>query len=249
MGRAGLGRGAVRRVVLRFLRDGLALERVDATLCGRAVTLHLDNACEAKTLLAPHVYDREERRFIARMFPPDGGVFVDVGANAGLLSFHAACRARSGCRVVVIEPNPVMMARARTCVLRPESFDTDAVAFVFAEVAIADREGEAEFVVTADPGESHLAAAGATGTIRTPLTTLPALLARHGLERIDILKLDVEGFEEAALGPLLAHGPLPEAIILEDCNRALWRSDLSATLERVGYRRVARSRTNVMLVR
>jgi FkbM family methyltransferase len=75
-------------------------------------------------------------------------------------------------------------------------------------VAVGDREGEVELisapggrdlagtrVVTAEVGEEV-----AGGPVeRAPMITLDGFAAGHGIERVDVLKLDVEGHELPAL--------------------------------------------------
>ncbi len=222
-----------------------------ALIDGHALLLHLDNGNEAKTLLSAR-FNREERDFLTASVPQDDGVFVDVGANAGLFSFHVACRARRDCRILLVEANPAMTARCRAHVLPPGRFDPRAVAIAFETVAVGAEEGEAYFAVTDDPGTSHLAQVSDAGARRVPVTTLPRLFDTHGITRVDCLKIDVEGHEDAVLAPLLDAGDtarLPAALILEDIHDGAWGYDLSASLANAGYRVVGRSRTNVMMRR
>ena len=88
---------------------------------------------------------------------------------------------------------------------------------------------------------------GSGGTNRCP--TLLALLRERGIERIDALKIDVEGAEDTVLAPFFRAAPRslwPELILLED-TRILWGMDLFGLLDQCGYRAVARTRLNVML--
>jgi FkbM family methyltransferase len=129
-----------------------------------------------------------------------GGVCVDVGANEGYFSILASARVGPSGRVLAVEPQerlgPVIrenirLNRASNIVLEP--------------VAVSDRPGDGELFLAPDTNT------GATGftpsqryrvpTQRVRTLTLAALLERHEIWHIDLLKLDIEGFEyEAILG-------------------------------------------------
>jgi len=70
-----------------------------------------------------------------------------------------------------------------------------------------------------------------------------------GLNRLDALKIDVEGAEDLVLVPFFRDAPeslWPDLILIED-TRDLWQTDVFALLERHGYNVTARSRQNVAL--
>jgi len=58
-----------------------------------------DNVSERKFLFLPWLYDQRERDLIAKQLP-ENGVFVDIGANAGIhpLGLSVPDRARHGHR-------------------------------------------------------------------------------------------------------------------------------------------------------
>jgi FkbM family methyltransferase len=121
-----------------------------------------------------------------------GGTFFDVGANHGLLSFGLAGRHGRRIRFHLFEPNPGLVrsierTRARypamQCAIHP--------------VAVSDHDGVVSFAVNPQQsGASHIVESGGE-TVRA--VTLDQCLARERIERVDLLKLDVEGYELAAL--------------------------------------------------
>ena len=142
--------------------------------------------------------------FHRRLLAP-GELAFDIGAHVG---DRTASFRRLGARVVAVEPQPRLARLLRLL------FGRDAgVARIAALVGAAPGEAVLRLnaanptVATASP-DFIAAAAGAPGwegqswdaAIILPVTTLDALAAAHG--RPDLIKIDVEGYEAAALAGL-----------------------------------------------
>jgi FkbM family methyltransferase len=231
-----------RRLVLRGRRDP-----IDAEAEGFRLRVHVgDNVSERKYLFMPQFCDPMERDYLARHLTP-GGVFLDIGANAGIYTLTAArAYARlGGGRVLAVEANPTMQARLRFNVtLNGLDGQVD-----LAPVALSGRDGETEFSISDDNlGESGLIATGGH-SIRVPCKTLATLLAEHGIEHLDGMKIDVEGMEDVILIPFLANASptlLPRFIIIEDSTRR-WHENLLDALYAKGYALHARRKMNLVL--
>ena len=64
----------------------------------------------------------------------------------------------------------------------------------------------------------------------------------QGCKKIDVLKVDVEGYEDRVLVPFFENAPRglwPRFVMLEHCNHHLWKQDCLAHLRAVGYEEVA----------
>jgi len=143
-------------------------------------------------------------RLYGRFVRP-GDLVFDVGAHVG---DRVAAFRRLGARVVAIEPQPALLRTLRLLYGRDPMIAIEAA-------AVGRQAGSIELSVNLDnptvstaSAEFIAAAAGAPGwegqawskRVRVPLTTIDALIARHGTPAF--VKIDVEGFEAEALAGL-----------------------------------------------
>ena len=121
-----------------------------------------------------------------------GGEFLDVGANHGLLSFGLARKLGASVRFHLFEPNAKLQASiAKSRELYP---------FMRARthcVAVSDQDGMVLFNFDENQtGASHIVRSNG---IPVPSIKLDTYIKQERLDRIDLLKLDIEGYELAAL--------------------------------------------------
>jgi FkbM family methyltransferase len=208
-----------------------------------------DNVSERKFLFLPWLYDPEERALIARELP-EHGVFVDIGANVGIYTLWACRSLSAGGTAVAIEPNPRAHARLLFNLEANAVLRSDWPQVRVLPIAIGDRDGELDLYLDATNlgGGSLLRHARAGAIIRVRCRPLLPVLQECGIERIDILKIDIEGAEDTALMQFLqAAQPqlLPRFLIIENSEH-LWQSDLVTALKRRGYRQEIRTRMNTV---
>lgn len=120
-----------------------------------------------------------------------GGVFVDIGANVGVMSFHAAKAVGPAGKVIAFEPNPDNVQR----------FLQGVQGNGFTQIRLYPMAASAEYGVFSIRGGSntHLAEA-ALGERLVP--ALPADTVLRAEPRIDLIKIDIEGHEPMALAGL-----------------------------------------------
>lgn len=123
-----------------------------------------------------------------------GGTFLDVGANYGLLSFGLAGRHGAAIDFHLFEPNPKLVAS-----IKCSAAFYPAMRYTLNVAAVSDKEGPVFFAINeAQTGVSHIAAEDEYG-IEVAGMTLDSYINNQNLSNIDLLKLDIEGFELPAL--------------------------------------------------
>lgn len=145
---------------------------------------------------APHLYDRSEIRFLRKRMREDG-VFVDVGANVGFWSLLFA-NVFPRARICAIEANPA------TFRVLSENIEINVFQNITAlNMGVSDNVGELPLYCN-DTGNRGGDSFSETTSDRTrrlmiPIKPLAAILAEANLESVDVLKMDIEGFEERVL--------------------------------------------------
>jgi FkbM family methyltransferase len=149
--------------------------------------------------------DRHYARFVAK----DDLVF-DIGSHVG---DRVAAFRRLGARVIAVEPQPALAKTLRLIYGRDRGV-------TLVESAVGREPGRVALKLNLDnptvstASEAFIAAAqdapGWEGqhwirTVEVPVTTLDALIARHGLPRF--IKIDVEGYEAEVLAGLSTPAP------------------------------------------
>lgn len=123
-----------------------------------------------------------------------GKVAFDVGVNYG---YTSAWLSRWADRVYAFEPNPNNAAMIREQ-LRIRQIDN----VELIPTAISDHQGEGVLHLKSFDGHHSLGDIGASSTVGTmpvPVTTLDWFAETRGINRISLLKIDVEGFEPEVL--------------------------------------------------
>jgi FkbM family methyltransferase len=155
---------------------------------------------------------------------PDGGVFLDVGANQGFFSLFAAQCLGSGL-VVAFEPSAREFQRLTANIAGNRRLRIQA-----RREALADYRGEATLLVAEDQyaGLNTIGAAFAYTTVNAArhetvaCRTLDDVVAELALNRCDVIKIDVEGAESSVLrGAADVLARFRPALIVEQLQPAL----------------------------
>ena len=185
--------------MMRRLRDLYALPGLEARrtadVCIDDVgTLYVD-VLDLRTwhVLLPHLEQDDPELQLARTLNPHGGVFVDVGANVGQLSLFALTESTAA--VHSFEPNPAMVRLLR----RSRSENPLAARWHLHESAVGSSPGRLDLYFDAHfSGTASLNAqwqGQGAQTVQIPIVTLDEWYADERVRQVDVLKMDVEGWE------------------------------------------------------
>jgi FkbM family methyltransferase len=125
-------------------------------------------------------------------------IIFDVGANAGIYSL-AALAANPIAEVHAFEPTPEIAER-----LRETASLNRLTTLSVHEIAITERPGEASLIRFrgehgSNEGMNYIRSGEFAGSERVNTDSLDAFCAARGIERVDLVKMDIQGGEAAAL--------------------------------------------------
>jgi FkbM family methyltransferase len=175
---------------LRLMRVRLSLSKLGWLACPKPIVVQVDlESFGGPVWLRSHTTDisvlkeqlvSDGYRAIVR-YASEPRTIVDLGANTGLVARWLAHR-YPGARVICVEPEPNNLELLRRNADGAEIVEA-CIGARERQVALATTTGSWGFSMTdEDDGE-------------TPVITMDRLIAEHGLDRIDVLKCDIEGAE------------------------------------------------------
>jgi FkbM family methyltransferase len=149
-------------------------------------------------------------------------------------SFDRDIIMRYGCTVHAFDPTPLAFQHVRIANLGPR--------FVFHEIGLAAKDGIVQMVEPIQ-GEDSFEKMGSTVKRPVhpfPVTSLNNIMKSLNHEHIDLLKMDIEGFEYEVIADMVLKGIFPGCILVEfhhfqQRNREATR-DAIACLRSFGYR-------------
>lgn len=207
-----------------------------------------DNICEKRVYLTPHHWDPAERQFMMQIIRESDDrsfIYIDVGANVGLYSLFARSIAlieRRGFKALCIEADPEMRARMGFNVAASGAAESIKIV----PYAAADDNGMIAFNIDQESrGMSRISTEGKTSV---PARTLLSILEEAVISKIDMLKLDIEGYESPVLKAFFGHAPtqlLPTFIQVETSHN----DDTARLIESAGYTERFRNQLNAIFER
>lgn len=148
----------------------------------------------AKLIFAFRERYEPELGFLWNWLQP-GMTVLDAGSLYGVYTVTAAMRVGDSGRVIAMEPS-----REAYAVLTRNIALNNLTNVTLIQLALGLRSGRTLLYHHRDPGQNSFAwDAASTGVEEVGVTTLDGLLARLNIQRLDVLKLDVEGAELPAI--------------------------------------------------
>ncbi len=138
-----------------------------------------------------------ETEYIFRKFIKKGNTFLDIGANVGYLSALALSLVGTSGRVISFEPVPEYFER-----LNKLSQDNRNYRLLAHQFALGDREHSAVIAVTNLPNigfnsmvPDFMSRGDMKKQVDVKVRRLDNYLREKGIEKVDFLKIDTEGYE------------------------------------------------------
>jgi FkbM family methyltransferase len=167
-------------------------ERI-AVICG--AEFRLDMADHIQRNIYAGTYERLEAKLLQRILR-SGMTFVDVGANVGFYTALAAEAVRPDGMVLAFEPAEYAFSRLRLMIERNGLTRVKAL-----QCGLSDSQGQINLYGGMDPN-NHTATMVAHDNPDfrcVPVETLDHIAAELNIRQIDVLKIDVDGFEPLVL--------------------------------------------------
>lgn len=208
----------IRTVVSPLLR-GLA----SALLRFRGFRVPPEFPLWARLEIALDLSERDTLALLRRIIKP-GMCIVDAGANIGYYSRRLSRMVGPGGRVYAFEPAPDTLRYLRANTRRRRNVEV-------CPCAISDREGQATFYLhpVSCASNSLVDLAESARQVDVPLTSLDRFVDSHNIRQVDLVKIDIEGGEIAALKGMreLARRQPSLTVILEYCPHHIRKSGLT----------------------
>ena len=197
----------------------------------------------------PQLCDHRELAALRAHLRP-GDVFIDVGANVGAYSVVAHERVGADGRIVAIEADPFTFDKLTGNITRNRIRNITAL-----NVGVAGERGVLRLWLNTTGnrgGGTFIPDPARSQSVEVVCKPLMDILVDQRIERIDAMKLDIEGFEYPVLQSFFRDAPAalhPSLIILE------FKPELVGTIggsaldlvERHGYVHALRSKENHIL--
>ncbi len=198
-------------------------------------------------------YNYKEINFIKKNMTKDS-MFIDIGSNIGFYTMNIAdlFPKINFSKIISIEPNPIMIERQKENIELLENIKKGIKNKIFLEnYAISESEKNLQLNYEKGYGPAVLTENIGEKTIAVKTTTLIKILKKNNINRIDCLKIDVEGHEHLALLPFFKSAQkslFPNHIVIEHTSNSVQIfKDLMKFLSRIGYKIILKTRSNYCL--
>ncbi len=206
---------------------------------------YCDRVIFGRKLLPEHLEHEALLPYLKR-----GMVFVDIGANVGSYSCYVGTRLAGDLTLLAFEPHPrtyqKLMFNLKANDLPVENVLNCGVGPARSTLQLWSDGGS-------NIGHTSMLKAGTSNpkvSVDVDVVPLAHVLAERNITAIDLLKIDVEGFEDQALATFFDTALpqlLPRRILIEIAHQSLWQRDLMSMLEKLGYRVVFKTAENRLL--
>jgi len=242
----GLGFGKAKKIFAKILTAINKNNPIDLVYHDLKFRIYpYNNTIESKMFVSSRLREAKELHIISR-FIKNGGIFLDIGANIGYYSLMAAKLGAE--KVIGIEPNPIVLNRFRENIKFNE-LDKKIKTF---QIGLGGKKDTMDLHLShEDMGSSSILNNNPNSEkIKIKIIPLLRLLKEENIKKVDVLKIDVEGYEDRVLFPYfegLERKFYPRLILMEDSSQKDWERNILEWLLASGYNILARTKGNILI--
>ncbi len=209
----------------------------------------LENYCDRIAVGRGVLPEQPERALIKPYLKPRM-MFIDIGANIGTYSLFIARNCGDSARILAFEPHPrtysKLMYNAKANGFSKIETVNRGIGPVRSQMQLYSSGGTNIGTASILPD-----AAGDKERVDIKIVPLADALKSHLVRHVDLLKVDIEGYEDQALMPLMIpeHEALwPGAILIETVLKQHWKEDCIGHLMSLGYRLAGDTGENMLML-
>jgi len=205
------------------------------------------NYCDRVIFSRNHMPEQKEHKALDKIIKADM-CFVDIGSNVGTYSLYLAIKSPQA-RILALEPQPETFQKLLF------NLKANAVDNV---TALQLGCGPTRHTMKlwsggSNTGNTSLLEKGTANpekAFEVPVVPLLELLDEHHFQRIDLLKIDIEGYEDQALAPFFLNAKKalwPRYVLIETAHQEFWQQNIIDLMLAEDYHAVFNTDENVIL--
>lgn len=239
----GLGRGGFKKILFLILKFNGNKEIYYKYQNVIFILNPLINSTDAKMITGTRLRENIELNLLKNLTKVPDSVFIDIGANVGYYSLLASAYGFK--KIYCFEPIIDIVNRLNRNI---EINKLEKLIKVI-PMAVGEKNETKTFYRDLDNiGNSSFVIKGSNyNKIDIQVCSLLDFINKEKIINIDAIKIDVEGYEDAALIPILEkldQSLLPKMIIIEHSNSKFWRGELTKMLNVRKYKLLNQTRGN-----
>ena len=245
----GFGRGILKKILFKIIKRFIGAEGIHYIYNSKLFKLFpLRNSTDSKMIISSKIIDYHELNALKDLNKSSGSIFFDIGANIGYYSI--SCSDYGFKKIFAFEPIPRVIEQLKTNIQLNELEDLIQV--------IPKGLGEKNEIKEIHEDLTNFGNSSFTNKISKKIMhkieaiNLKDFIKERGIVTLDAIKIDVEGYEDRVLYPLLEslrEDKLPKILIIEFSNSNLWKKDLFKLIKTKNYKRKLKTRGNIVYIR
>ena len=239
----GFGRGILKKILSFFLKKYIGSDSVLYRYHGLNFLLYPQlNSTDAKMIISSRFLENDEINYVKKNLNDLNLCFFDIGANIG---YYSLLLNKYFNKIYAFEPIPGTINKLKSNI---------AINQLDSKIEVIGKGvGEKNYIgnIFEDQdniGNSSILINGKKNILHEiEIINLIDFIKQRKIDKIGLIKIDIEGYEDRALMPLLTYlndEVLPKIIILEHSNSNLWEHDLIYKLKIRGYKLISTTRGN-----